>query len=509
MTVSNSFAAQTESFSFKKLLMPGPVAELHAEFESDCANCHGELGDVTPNRLCLDCHEDIAADIKAKLGYHGREFQVSKANCTTCHTEHLGRSGSIVEMDADGFDHQKTDFELLGKHAVTTCYSCHKAQQKFREASSKCLSCHEDDDIHQGAMDTQCQDCHSFETWSDVEFDHNDTQFSLKGEHKTSQCADCHPDQQYQDTPTACLACHALNDVHNAVNGDQCERCHDESAWSEIRFNHDRDTEFRLLGGHLDLQCNECHQSSGFEKELNTSCVSCHTKDDPHNELNGPKCENCHAVNKWTELTFDHNRDSDFPLQGNHQQLDCAACHPSGTENVDLEQSCIACHKIDDVHSGKQGELCNNCHKASGWSEEVSFSHNLSAFALVGMHAVAACDACHESQSYSETSSRCIDCHLDEDSHNGALGPDCAVCHNPNDWQLWLFNHDEQTSFDLQGAHQSLSCNACHKKPATKKIRQSSSCVACHAQDDQHNGRFGRACDRCHGHENFSEIRIQ
>ena len=39
------------------------------------------------------------------------------------------------------------------------------------------------------------------------------------------------------------------------------------------------------------------------------------------------KCQNCHTEKRWREVKFKHDRDTDFPLKGEHKELSCAACH--------------------------------------------------------------------------------------------------------------------------------------------------------------------------------------
>ena len=50
------------------LVMPGKVIEGHAEYEEDCNACHAKFKRAEQRTLCLDCHEDVAADITARIG---------------------------------------------------------------------------------------------------------------------------------------------------------------------------------------------------------------------------------------------------------------------------------------------------------------------------------------------------------------------------------------------------------------------------------------------------------
>ncbi len=71
---------------------------------------------------------------------------------------------------------------------------------------------------------------------------------------------------------------------------------------------------------------------------------------------------------------------------------------------------------------------------------------------------------------------------------------------------LWQFDHNTQTAYKLEGAHEGLDCQACHQKPITRDDLLSNSCALCHQEDDAHEGRFGQHCERCHTAESFKKI---
>src|SRR5690606_13057715 len=90
-------SSATEELSLKhRILMPGELIKGHAEFESDCTQCHVSFNQAGSTRLCLDCHEDIQADRKNASGFHGMNPLASTSECTTCHTDHRGRDADII-----------------------------------------------------------------------------------------------------------------------------------------------------------------------------------------------------------------------------------------------------------------------------------------------------------------------------------------------------------------------------------------------------------------------------
>jgi hypothetical protein len=85
----------------------------------------------------------------------------------------------------------------------------------------------------------------------------------------------------------ACAGCHA--DVHAgqfAAKGQtDCGRCHGATSFKEgLRFDHARDSRFKLEGKHRPLACDRCHGlvtvASGVEtrryKPLPLACEGCH-----------------------------------------------------------------------------------------------------------------------------------------------------------------------------------------------------------------------------------------
>ena len=489
------------------LLMPGEVISGHAKFESDCSSCHTRFSKNTQTRLCLDCHEKVAADITARDGFHGRIVKDGDT-CKQCHSEHLGRGADIVRLNPATFNHNDTDFLLQGKHRSTSCSACHDSDEPYRNAPSDCKSCHGKQDPHKGKLGETCADCHTPKSWDQVRFDHDKTDFRLQGKHADTACDACHINERYARTPVACNSCHALDDVHNGANGQKCSDCHNQSDWSKSRFDHTRETKFPLKGLHKDINCKACHTKSVKEALPHKDCISCHKNDDRHHGRYGKTCQSCHTEAGWARSNFNHDIKTDFALKGGHQELTCSACHSGNLSSEKLSGNCIDCHRNDDVHKGQEGKQCARCHSAAGWGENIVFDHDVTHFPLLGLHATAPCEECHVSAAFRDTPGDCISCHRNDDAHEAMLGEACHQCHNPNSWAIWDFDHTEQTRFALDGSHENLRCIQCHNKPSPANLKLSTQCNACHRQDDVHKGQFGSNCSRCHTNEDFQDVQI-
>jgi hypothetical protein len=264
-----------------------------------------------------------------------------------------------------------------------------RAKPVIRFASvgfSACTDCHRDP--HRGAMRQTCQSCHVTEGWNllvnrtrfEAAFDHGATRFSLKGAHLRAGCEKCHnprvapgwtvrlafqPDasRALYPAPRAanCQSCHV--DVHLGVfartaGGPACQNCHTETVWAPATYDfvrHSRET-YPLTGAHIAVPCAGCHPTAPrarvprFHLEAK-ECVSCHAQSDPHQgQFPARACSDCHQTAAFRVTTFDHTK-TRYPLDGAHQKVACAGCHPraNGPSGAfvryrPLETTCRACH---------------------------------------------------------------------------------------------------------------------------------------------------------------------
>lgn len=494
--------------SLESLVMPGPVSAAHAETEETCSACHDLFDRSFQKQLCLECHEEVAGDLESKRGFHGRHSAAQALECSACHGEHEGRTADIVGLQTDLFDHQLTEFALTGAHALTSCNGCHESDAPYREAPLECAGCHIEEDAHNGNLGQNCGDCHEPTGWRPAGFDHDSTDFPLTGSHETAACLGCHSNQAFElpagvGETGQCADCHRIDDVHQGSNGSACADCHSTSSWTDSRFDHGQRTGFVLEAAHALLSCGNCHVEQGGFEPLETSCIGCHASDDVHLGRNGTDCASCHDQSSW-KRSFDHLQETGFALLGAHAEASCSSCHSDGFDTP-LAVECAGCHQPDDPHQGTLGQ-CEDCHGQSAWDTGQRFQHDLADFALVGIHRIAACEQCHDSLVFSPLPHQCTDCHSDDDHHSGAMGSQCAACHNPAGWSYWQFDHSQATDFPLTGAHEGIGCNSCHL-PGQPAERQSRACAACHRSDDIHAGRFGQNCDRCHLTTSFEVLK--
>lgn len=431
-----------------------PLTGMHVQVA--CQKCHTPGRDGKPQYKgiafggCIDCHADP---------HHGG----FEGTCESCHTTESWKRFSAAEL-AKTFDHAKTKYPLLGKHAEIECDACH-AEGDFKKPL------------------------------------------------RFQKCMDCH-------TPDP----HGGQFAHRADKGE-CASCHTVRGFKPSTFGvkEHAKTAYPLEGKHETLRCGQCHIPKGkatlYEMKFK-SCTDCHK--DPHAAqfagapyLN--RCESCHSLQRFQPSTFtlaDHQK-TRFPLTGGHEATVCGDCHkvskalhPSAARYLWSSTSCTTCHA--DPHQGQFDELmqkttlggkpagCESCHSTESWEEFSHFDHSRTLFPLLGAHRTTPCNSCHKPLNentspaladFKVAPTRCEGCHAD--AHGAQFAKvgvtACADCHDSAKWKPALFDHDTRTSFPLQGAHRKVSCVGCHKvtrviagkvvlfyKPTPKE------CAACH-----------------------------
>ena len=307
-----------------------------------CLNCHQEreadymqihLADFGP--ACLACHDGLESygtnfdhdTTQFPLtGAHGAaacgachagaqslvDLQATAPTCFACHAAddvHAGEFGqdcaachTAAGWEGAQFDHSRTAFPLIGRHAETACADCHQ-ERGYAGISTECFACHAADDAHAGAFGQDCAACHTALDWQDAQFDHSLTRFPLDGGHTDVACQDCHQEGVFAGTPTACAACHADPDYHVGLFSQACSECHSTGAWQPATYTAAHT--FPMNHGEQGVSsCRVCHPSV----LQSYTCYECH-------EHSPAKVEREHLE------------------EGIRDFQDCMRCHPTGQED--------------------------------------------------------------------------------------------------------------------------------------------------------------------------------
>ena len=378
---------------------------------TDCSACHEDYHQKTLGENCSSCHNSESFKPAIKFDHssaafkltgahqkvecsgchkiqnkNGKEFQTFKGipfqNCNSCHKDvHNGSFGqncsgchqtsSFRQLLTGSFDHSKTKFPLAGKHKSVNCNNCHKAPSGYKMQFALCTDCHTD--YHKGQfivnnVTENCADCHSENGFKPSLYTlekHNKSQFQLTGGHLATPCESCHYQQNiwhFKGIGITCVSCH--ENIHKNelkveyLPENNCGFCHQTVSWNTISFDHNR-TSFVLQGKHSYISCGSCHRKTEEEissiifTSLNKECETCH-KDIHFNQFKVEgisDCSRCHTFENWKPEKFDHNK-TNFSLEGAHQKVECAGCHPK----VELNGNTFIKFKLDDFK-------CAACHK--------------------------------------------------------------------------------------------------------------------------------------------------
>jgi hypothetical protein len=254
----------------------------------------------------------------------------------------------------------------------------------YLRSEESCQGCH--DDVHRGqfaAKYPRCLDCHERLRFLPAHFGLQEHGvFPLTGAHAAVGCRLCHGVEEgsvargFVGIDRQCKACH--QDPHGGqfakeLDARDCDACHKKSAETfTIRpFDHAVLAHYELAGAHAQAACNDCHRevklkAKGGETMLvrayrgtDQKCAACH--EDPHRgqlaKDGQTSCESCHSSPvAWKELSFDHQTQSRFPLDGAHSNVPCDGCHPK--VKLPNEKSLVQYKPL--------GVECENCHAFVG-----------------------------------------------------------------------------------------------------------------------------------------------
>lgn len=413
---------------------------------------------------CARCHPNVTEAGKTLTKFKGIGFQ----SCSDCHRDphngafagscqscHITAGWKQVNLSS-GFDHSKTKFPLLGLHATTGCFECHKSSN-FKEPvqHALCSDCHAKDDPHKAQFPKQdCAACHVEKGFKPSTFtvsSHQKSAYPLVGKHAAVECAKCHPpagrDTLYRVKYEGCIDCH--KDVHEGQmlsksGPERCESCHTETGFQPSTFTLARhqQTGFALGGAHAATACSECHKPAA-------------------------------------------GRYPPGPPQYHFASFACTGCH------LDPHQNQFA---------GKLAGTCESCHSTKTWQQTLAFDHEATGFTLAGAHRAVACTECHRPANFGTTARQivfrgapraCAGCHEDIHGHQfdrAGTPADCGSCHSLLVWKPTTFDHDTRSTFSLTGSHKQVPCASCHKDKVEVSGRMAvlykqtpSRCSACHS----------------------------
>jgi hypothetical protein len=216
-----------------------PLRGVHADVS--CNGCHGKSFDKPVADTCSACHRDR----------HAGEFGL---HCEGCHDEKSWRP--LFQADA----HRRTNFPLVGKHALIPCAECHGnlRDRSFARAAVRCDACHEGDFMRTAAVSIdhlannysrECQTCHNTFRFFPASVAAHDACFRItSGSHHGVHCLSCHSALNAAAFTGAC-----------ATGTFRCSECHShQCARSDVQHKN-------VMGYQCaTTKCYECHKIGGL-----------------------------------------------------------------------------------------------------------------------------------------------------------------------------------------------------------------------------------------------------
>jgi len=165
-------------------------------------------------------------------------------------------------------------------------------------------------------------------------------------------------------------------------------------------------------------------------------------------------------------------------LLGKHSDVTCNKCHEVKQGKLPAYDTCLQCHT--DKHDGQFAQRpdrgdCQYCHSVYGYKPTTynAIKHKKARLPLEGAHLAVPCIFCHkpyenqQGETFTQfvwNNQRCENCHKD-DHHEQFIYKyrnDCDACHGSISFKKLVFDH-QKSDFPLDGKHNNVPCNKCHK----------------------------------------------
>ena len=279
-----------------------------------------------------------------------------------------------------------------------------------------------------------------------VNFNHDQTTFPLRGLHSNTACESCHINGVFKGTPNTCEGCHSRGGASTAKlkpsthipTTESCSSCHISQGWIPATFRHLSNS----------LSCQVCHDGVKATGKPSTHITTTQS------------CGACHSTSAWRPAAY---YDHVGVVPGT-----CKDCHNGSRATAQPSNH-------------RTSLSCDSCHNTAAWLPSQRYNHSSS---LTG------CANCHNNSFVSG-------------KPNGHMNTtaSCESCHTPAAFPSWLpvvFNHS--------GISPGTSlCAGCHQKPAVHQAIGAQDCTNCHHSTTSwasnvvgHPDITGKVCKNCH-----------
>lgn len=221
-----------EASTWQMMTQPGDLSEAHASLENNCAACHTAVIGLDSSK-CTVCH----ANNESLLQRQPTSFHANIGSCKACHPEHQGRAYRPANMDHAALANiglrQTNDVEFGGEN--TAMRALLLDQIRHSEAPHSRIS----------------------------------------------------PAEGFLN----CNTCHANDDRHFKLFGDDCAQCHMTTKWTIPAFRHPSSRS---------RDCAQCHQAPPSHYMMHFSMISQKVAGQDHARVE--QCYRCHQTTSWPDI---------------------------------------------------------------------------------------------------------------------------------------------------------------------------------------------------------------
>jgi hypothetical protein len=227
-----------QAVTWQRQASPGRLAAAHAHLEDNCAACHTAFKGPDPAK-CISCH----ASNESLLKRQPTAFHAHIDSCRECHLDHRG-----IKLRPTDMDHV-----ALAKIGLRWLNSSDRLAQGSESLQMRLL------------------------TWID--------------RNSSDRLPSYHPEISVYEAVLNCSACHANQDRHFRLFGEDCAHCHSTGRWTIPEFRHPspRSTD-----------CAQCHQAPPSHYMEHFQMVSAKVAGKPHARVN--QCYLCHQTTSWNDI---------------------------------------------------------------------------------------------------------------------------------------------------------------------------------------------------------------
>ncbi len=217
---------------WQQMVEPGKLSAAHAHLENNCAACHTSVRGIETSK-CIVCH----ANNESILQRQPTAFHANISSCTECHLEHEGMDKRPTNMD----------------HTALVKIGLRQLDGDTADSENEILR-------RVILMETELQNAPHLRITA-------------------------------TETTLNCWACHANDDRHFKLFGQDCAQCHATDRWTIPEFRHPPANS---------TDCAQCHQAPPSHYMMHFKMISARVAGKPHARVD--QCFQCHQTTSWNDI---------------------------------------------------------------------------------------------------------------------------------------------------------------------------------------------------------------